>query len=198
MWIVKLALKRPYTFVVMALLIAILGVVTILRIPVDMFPEIDIPVVAVIWNYTGISPDEMETRVVGPFERALLGTVNDIEHVESQALYGISVTKVYLQPGTSVQSATPQITAVVQASLRQMPPGIFPALIIPYNATNVPVVQVSLGSPSLSEQQLFDLSATVLRPGLATVQGAQTPWPYGGKVRQIMVDLDPEKLYARN
>src|ERR1041385_3915852 len=196
MWIVRLALRRPYTFVVMALLIAILGIVTITRIPIDIFPEVDIPVVAVVWQYIGMSPSDMETRVVGTFERVLMSTVSDIEHVESQSLYGISVTKVFLQPGLTVQSATPQITAVVQSVLRQMPPGIFPALVVPYSAANVASVQVSLGSTSLYEQQLFDLAANVLRPAMATVRGAQVPWPFGGKMRQVMVDLEPEKLYA--
>ena len=196
MWIVRLALRRPYTFVVMALLIAIMGVVTIVRMPTDIFPEIDIPVVAVIWTYTGMSPDEMETRVVGNFERVLVSTVNGIEHTESQSLTGISVVKVFLQPGANIDSAISQVVATSQQVLRSMPVGIFPPLVMRYNAANVPIVQVSLGSDSLSEQQLFDQATTGLRPGMAVVPGAQIPYPYGGKVRQIMVDIDPEKLYA--
>ncbi len=196
MWIVRLALRRPYTFVVMAMLIAILGVVTIARMPTDIFPEIDIPVVAVIWTYTGISPDEMETRVVGNYERVLVSTVSGIEHIESQSLNGIAVVKIFLQEGANIDSAISQVVATSQQVLRSMPPGIFPPLVMRYNAANVPIVQVSLGSDVLSEQQLFDYATTGLRPGMATVPGAQIPYPYGGKVRQIMVDIDPEKLFA--
>jgi CzcA family heavy metal efflux pump len=196
MWIVRLALRRPYTFVVMALLIAIFGIVTLVRIPTDIFPEIDIPVVAVIFNYTGIPPEEMETRIVGNFERALVSTVSEIEHIESQSLYGVSVTKVFLQPGAKVEAAVAQITAVGQVVTRQMPPGTFPPFIMRYSATNVPIVQISLSSDVLSEQQVFDIATTGLKPGLATVRGVQMPYPYGGKQRQIMVDLDPERLYA--
>ena len=198
MWIVRLALSRPYTFVVMAMMIAILGVVTIVRMPTDIFPEIDIPVVAVIWTYTGISPDEMETRVVGNYERVLVSTVTGIEHIESQSLNGISVVKIFLQEGANLDSAISQVVATSQQVLRSMPPGIYPPLVMRYNAANVPIVQVSLGSESLSEQQLFDYATTGLRPGMATVPGAQIPYPYGGKVRQIMIDIDPEKLHAWN
>jgi multidrug efflux pump subunit AcrB len=196
MWIVQLALRRPYTFIVMAMLIAIMGVVSIFRMPTDIFPEIDIPVVAVIWTYTGISPDEMETRVVGNYERVLVSTVNGIEHIESQSLNGIAVVKIFLQEGANLDSAISQVVATSQQVLRSMPPGIFPPLVMRYNAANVPIVQVSLGSEKLSEQQLFDYATTGLRPGMATVPGAQIPYPYGGKVRQIMVDIDPEKLHA--
>jgi multidrug efflux pump subunit AcrB len=196
MWIVRLALRRPYTFVVMAMLIAILGIVTIVRMPTDIFPEIEIPVIAVIWQYTGISPDEMETRIVGNFERTLVSTVNDIEHIESQSLNGISVVKIFLQPGAKVEAAIAQTGATSQTVLRNMPPGTFPPLVLRYSASNVPILQVSLGSDSLSEQELFDLATNALRPGMATVPGAQVPYPYGGKVRQIMIDIDPEKLFA--
>ncbi len=198
MWIVRLALRRPYTFVVMAMLIAILGVVTILRMPTDIFPEIQIPVISVIWVYNGLSPDEMETRVVGSFERVLVSTVNDIEHIESQSLYGTAVVKIFLQPGANVEGAIAQTVSSSESVLRTLPPGIFPPLVIRYSASNVPILQVSLGSDSLSEQQLFDLATNNLRPGMASVPGAQIPYPYGGKVRQIMVDIDPEKLYAWN
>jgi CzcA family heavy metal efflux pump len=196
MWIVQLALRRPYTFVVMSLLIAILGVVTIARMSVDIFPDIDIPVIAVLWNYTGISPEDMETRIVSNFERGLISTTSDIEHIESQSLYGVSVTKVFLQPNAKIESSMAQIAAIANSALRQMPPGIFPGLIMRYSATNVPILQVSLGSETLSEQQVFDLTTNAFKPGLATVKGAQMPWPYGGKQRQIMVDLDPAKLFA--
>jgi multidrug efflux pump subunit AcrB len=198
MWIVRLALRRPYTFVVMAMLIAILGVVTIVRMPTDIFPEIQIPVISVIWNYQGISPDEMETRVVGNFERVLVSTVNDIEHLESQSLYGTAIVKLFLQPGADVEGAVSQTVASAEAVLRNMPPGIFPPLVLRYSASNVPIIQVSLGSDTLSEQQLFDLATNTLRPGMASVPGAQIPYPYGGAVRQIMIDIDPEKLYAWN
>jgi multidrug efflux pump subunit AcrB len=198
MWIVRLALKKPYTFVVMAILIAILGGVTVMRMPTDIFPEIQIPVVAVIWNYTGISPDEMETRVVGNYERVLVSTVSGIEHIESQSLNGVSVVKIFLQEGANIDSAISQVVATSQQVLRSMPPGMFPPLVMRYNAANVPIVQVSLGSDTLNEQQLFDNAANGLRPGMATVPGAQIPYPYGGTVRQIMIDIDPEKLYAWN
>lgn len=198
MWIVRIALRKPYTFVVMAILIAILGIVTIYRMPTDIFPEIQIPVVAVIWTYTGISPDDMETRVVGNYERVLVSTVSGIEHIESQSLNGISVVKIFLQEGANIDSAISQVVATSQQVLRSMPPGIFPPLVMRYNAANVPIVQVSLGSDTLNEQQLFDSAANGVRPGMATVPGAQLPYPYGGTVRQIMIDIDPEKLYACN
>ena len=196
MWIVRLALRRPYTFVVMAMLIAILGVVTIVRMPTDIFPEIEIPVISVIWNYVGLSPDEMETRVVGSFERILVSTVNGIEHIESQSLNGIAIVKIFLQPGADIDGAISQTVSSAEASLKSMPPGIFPPLVLRYSASNVPILQVSLGSNSLSEQQLFDLATNNLRPGMATVPGAQIPYPYGGKIRQIMIDINPEKLFA--
>ncbi len=196
MWIVRLALRRPYTFVVMAMLIAIMGVVTIARMPTDIFPEIDIPVIAVVFNYVGISPDEMETRIVGQFERVCVSTVNDIEHLESQSLNGISVIKVFLQPGAKIETATAQIAATSQTVLRGMPVGTFPPLVLRYSASNVPILQASMGSDTLSEKQLFDLATNQFRPDMSKVPGAQIPYPYGGTVRQIMIDIDPEKLYA--
>ncbi|MEW4561037.1 efflux RND transporter permease subunit [Bremerella sp. JC770] len=196
MWIVRLALRRPYTFVVASMLIAIAGAISIRRMETDIFPEINIPVVAIIWTYEGIPPDEMETRIVGSFERVLFATVNDIEHVESQSLNGISVVKVFLQEGASVDAAISQIVATSQQALKSMPPGIFPPLVMRYNAANVPIVQASIGSDSLTEQQLYDLATNSMRPGLAPVRGAQMTWPYGGKVRQIMIDIDPDKLHA--
>lgn len=196
MWIVRLALRRPYTFVVMAMLIVLLGGVTIARMPTDIFPEIDIPVISVIWNYSGLAPDEMEKRVVSNYERMLTTTVNDIEHIESQVLYGVSVTKVYFQPGAKIEAATAQVTAISQTAIRTLPPGATPPLIIRYSASNVPILQLALGSDTMPEQQLFDVGANFLRTGLAVVQGAQVPWPYGGKQRQVMVDLDLERLHA--
>jgi multidrug efflux pump subunit AcrB len=198
MWIVKLALRRPYTFVVMAMLIALTGTIAIFRMPTDIFPEIEIPVVAVIWTYSGISPDEMETRVVGNFERVLVSTVNNIDHIESQSLNGISVVKIFLREGSNLDGAISQVVATSQQVTRSMPPGIYPPLVMRYNAANVPILQVSLDSDELSEQQLFDQATTGIRPGMATVPGAQLPYPYGGKVRQIMVDIDPERLHAWN
>src|SRR5450432_1928625 len=196
MWLVRVALQRPYTFVVMSMLIVILGVFTILRMPTDIFPDIDIPVISVIWNYGGLPPEEMEQRIVTGYERVLTTTVNDIEHIESQTLSGISVIKIYFQPGANIDAATAQVTAVSQTVIRSMPPGATPPLVIRYSASNVPILQIALESDSLSEQQLFDYGVNFIRADIATVQGAQVPYPYGGKQRQIMVDIDPQKLYA--
>jgi multidrug efflux pump subunit AcrB len=196
MWIVRIALKRPYTFVVMSMLIVILGVATILRMPTDIFPDIDIPVISVVWNYTGLPPEEMEKRIVTNYERGLTTTVNDIEHVESQTLTGISVVKIFFQPGARIEAATAQVTAISQTVLRQMPPNTTPPFIIRYSASNVPIMQAALESDSLSEQQLFDFAANFIRPDIVTIPGAMLPWPYGGKQRQIMVDVDPPRLWA--
>jgi multidrug efflux pump subunit AcrB len=198
MWIVRLALRRPYTFVVASMLVLILGVFSILQMPTDILPDIDIPVISVIFNYTGMSPDDMGKRVVANFERFLTTTVNDIEHIESQSLYGIGVVKVFFQKGAKIEAATAQITAVSQTAIRQMPPGMQPPLVIRYSASNVPILQLAISSPTLSEQELFDLTVNFLRPRLVTIPGIQIPYPYGGKQRQIMVDLDPDKLYAYN
>jgi multidrug efflux pump subunit AcrB len=196
MWIVRLALRRPYTFVVAALLVMIVGVFTVLRMPTDIFPNIDIPVISVSFQYGGMPADEMEQRVVGQFERFLTTTVNDIEHIESQSLYGIGVIKIYFQKGANVTNAMSQVTAIAQTAIRQMPPGMQPPLIIQYSASNVPILQLSLGSKTLPEQALFDIAVNQLRPKLITIPGVQIPYPYGGKQRQIMVDLDPDRLYA--
>ena len=196
MWIVRLALRRPYTFVVMAIAIVLMGVFAIGKMPTDIFPEVDIPVVSVIWQYTGMSPEEMETRIVRNYEGILSTTVNDIEHIESQSLYGEGVIRIYFQPNARIPMAMAQVTAISQTSLRQMPPGIQPPLILQYSASTVPIVQLSLGSNTLPEQQLFDITNNFLRSDLATVQGAMVPWPYGGKMRQVMVDLEPDKLYG--
>ncbi|MGD0527446.1 MAG: efflux RND transporter permease subunit [Polyangiaceae bacterium] len=196
MWLVRLALKRPYTFVVMSMLIAILGAVTILRMPTDIFPDIDIPVISVVWSYPGLSPEEMEKRIVSNYERGLTTTVNDIEHIESQTLTGIAVIKIFFQPGAKIEAATAQVTAISQTTLRQAPPGTTPPFIIRYSASNVPILQLALESDSLSEQQLFDYGTNFIRADVATIQGAQLPWPYGGKQREIMLDIDPARLYA--
>jgi multidrug efflux pump subunit AcrB len=196
MWIVRLALRRPYTFVVASLLVAILGIVTIKRMPTDIFPEIDIPVISVIFNYSGMSADDMEKRIVTNFERFLTTTVNDIDHIESQSLSGVAVIKVFFQPGAKIEAATAQITAVSQTAIRIMPPGTQPPLVIRYSASSVPILQLSIHSDTIPEQQLFDYTVQQLRTKLITIPGVQIPYPYGGKQRQVMVDLDPEKLYA--
>src|SRR4051794_14981434 len=197
MWIVRLALRRPYTFVVMAVLIAILGTASIISMPVDIFPYIDIPVVSVVWNYNGLSPEEMEKRMVTTFERAMTTTVNDIEHIESQSYSGVSVTRVYFQPNAKVEVALSQVTAIAQTLLRAFPPGTTPPSIIKYDASSVPVLQLGLESSAMSEQELFDLGQNFIRTQLATIQGASVPLPYGGKFRSVMVDLNPEALYAK-
>jgi CzcA family heavy metal efflux pump len=196
MWIVALALRRPYTFVVMALVIIILTPITILRTPTDIFPEINIPVVSVVWFYTGMSPQNMADRIVGNSERGITTTVNNIEHMESQSVYGLGIIKVFFRPGTNVEGAIAQITAICQTSVRGMPPGTTPPLIISYSASTTPIIQLGLSSKTLPEQQLFDLGQNFLRNFLATVPGAATPYPYGGKIRQIQVDLDLPKLQA--
>jgi multidrug efflux pump subunit AcrB len=196
MWIVRLALRRPYTFVVMAMLIVLGGLFAITKMPTDIFPEIDIPVVAVVWQYGGLPAEEMERRVTTNYERAITTTVNGVEHLESQTLAGYGIVKIFFHPGTRIEAATAQITAISQTVVRQFPPGMTPPLIIQYSASNVPILQASVHSDTLSEQALFDLTNTGLRTGLATVQGAQMPFPYGGKQRQIMVDLDLARLHA--
>jgi multidrug efflux pump subunit AcrB len=196
MWIVRLALRRPYTFVVMAMAIALLGIVAIFRMPTDIFPNVDIPVISVIWQYPGMSPSEMEGRFVRQFEGFLTTTVNDIEHIESQSLNGVAVIRVHFHPGAKIEEAEAQVVAAGQTAIRSMPPGATPPLILRYSASTVPILQLSMGSNTLSEQQLFDISAQSFRTELATVQGAMIPWPYGGKQRQIVVDLDPDKLHG--
>src|SRR5882724_3749926 len=196
MWIVELALRRPYTFVVLAMLIVLMGVAEILRTPTDIYPEINIPVVAAVWSYNGLPPREMEGRITTQFERATTTTVSGIDHIESQTLSGVSVVKIFLQAGTSTDAAVAQIAAAANPILRSMPPGTTPPLIIPYSASNVPILQLGLSSTTLDEQQIYDIGTNFLRPGLATVQGAQLPLPVGGKQREIVVDLDTPKLFA--
>jgi multidrug efflux pump subunit AcrB len=197
MWIVRLALRRPYSFTVMAILIVLVGVVTITRMSTDIFPNINIPVVSVIWSYAGVAPEEMEKRFVTVSERAMTTTVNDIEHIESQSYNGVSVIKVFFHEGAKVEAGVAQITSIMQTLLRIMPPGTTPPLIIQYSASNVPILQLGLNGKGLSEQQLYDLGLNFIRTQLATIQGAQVPLPYGGKSRQVMVDIDLQKLYGK-
>src|SRR5215471_19090668 len=197
MWIVRLALGRPYTFVVMAIVIAILGGSAIATMAIDIFPYIDIPVVSVLWVYTGLSPEEMEKRVVTNFERSLTSNVNDVEHIESQAYSGYAVVKIYFHPNVKIDMAVAQTTATMQASLRQMPPGMFPANILKYDASSVPILQLGLSSKTLREQEIFDIGNNFIRTPLGTVQGASVSYPFGGKQRAVMVDLNLEELYAK-
>jgi multidrug efflux pump subunit AcrB len=196
MWIVRLALRRPYTFVVAAMLVAILGVICIVEMPTDIFPVVDIPVISVAFNFTGMSPADMEARIVTPYERILGTTVNDIEHIESQSLYGIGVIKIYFQPNAKIENANAQVTAISQTAIRMMPTGTQPPLIIEYNASNVPVIQLSVGSDTLPESALFDQAWNFMRPQLIVIPGVQIPYPYGGKQRFVMVDLDITKCYS--
>lgn len=197
MWIVRLALRKPYTFTVMALAIIILGLLSALRMPKDIFPTINIPVVSVVWSYTGLTPAEMEQRIVTQSERSITTTVNDIEHLESQSLLGYGVIKVFFQPGASIDAAVAQITAINQAVLSRMPPGINPPVVIRFSATNVPILQLGISSPTIAEQTLFDLGLNSVRLQLATVQGVAIPMPTGGKARQIDIDIDPKLLQAK-
>src|SRR5476651_571684 len=197
MWIVRLALRRPYTFVVVSFLIAILGVSAIITMPVDIFPYIDIPVVSVVWQYSGMPPDEMEKRILTFFERSMTTTVNDIEHIESQAYSGVTVTRVYFQPNAKVELALAQITAISNTLLRPLPPGITPPSIIKYDASSVPIIQLGLESQTMSEQELFDMGQHFIRTQLATIQGAAVPLPYGGKFRAVMIDLNPDQMFAK-
>ena len=196
MWIVRLALRRPYTFIVASMLVVLLGLIAIVSMPTDVFPVVDIPVIAVCYNYTGMSPADMNARIITPFERILGTTVNDIQHIESQSLYGIGVTKIYFQPGANVVNSNAQVTAIGQTFIRQAPAGTQPPLIIEYNASNVPVLQLSISSDTIPEQKLFDSAFNFMRPQLITVPGVQIPYPFGGKQRQVIVDLNPDKMFA--
>jgi multidrug efflux pump subunit AcrB len=197
MWIVKLALSRPYTFIVVALLLLIVGPLSILRTPTDIFPNINIPVVSVVWAFNGLSAEEMEGRIVSTFERALTTTVNDIEHIESQSINGVAVIKVFFHPGAQIQTALSQVTGISQTLLRVLPAGITPPLILSYSASSVPILQLALSSKTLGEAQLFDLGNNFMRTQLATVQGASIPFPFGGKTRQVSVDIDAQALQAK-
>ncbi|HEX4273993.1 MAG TPA: efflux RND transporter permease subunit [Bryobacteraceae bacterium] len=197
MWIVKLALRRPYTFVIMALLITLLGGISIATMPIDIFPYIDIPILSVIFQYNGLSPEEMANRVVTGFERGLTTSVNDIEHIESQSYNGVSVIRVYFHPGARIELAQAQVVANAQSNLRGYPPGMFPPNVLKYDVSSVPVLQLGLGSTTMSESALFDYGNAFIRTQLATIQGATVPNPYGGKFRNIIADLDPDAMYAK-
>ena len=197
MWIVRLALARPYTFIVMALVIVLLTPVVLLRTPTDIFPDINIPVISLVWTYNGLQPQEMEQRITSSVERGITTLVNDVEHIESQSLNGIAVIKVFFQPGANIQTALAQTAAISQTFLRFLPAGTTPPLVIIYSASTVPVLQIGLTSDRMSEQQIFDFGNNFIRVQLATVQGAATPFPYGGKQRQISVDIDSAALQSK-
>src|ERR1700691_3421807 len=194
--VVRIALSRPYTFVVMAMLIVIFGVTAAIKTPTDIFPNIGIPVVAVVWTYNGLPPDDMSGRVIYYYERTLTAQVNDIQHVESQSLAGYGVVKVFFQPSVNINSALAQVTAASQTVLKLLPAGITPPYVLSFNASSVPILQLALSSPSLSQTRLFDFGQNFIRPQLATVEGAAIPSPYGGKVPQIQVDLDQHALQS--
>jgi CzcA family heavy metal efflux pump len=196
MWIVRLALRRPYTFVVAAILVLIIGVVAIARTPVDIFPNIDIPVISVLFNYNGLSPEDMSNRIVYQYERALTTTVNNIAHIDSQSLSGRAIVKVFFQPGVDTGTAVAQITAISQSIVHSMPPGTQPPFVIQYNASTVPILQLGISGQGLTEQQLGDLAQNFVRIGLINIPGIAVPYPYGGKQRQIQVDLDTQALQA--
>ncbi len=197
MWIVRLALRRPYTFVVVAILLLILGPLAIFRTPTDIFPNINIPVVSALWGYTGMDPEQMSERIVYGYERALTTTVNDIEHIESESLNGVAVVKIFFQPNVEIGNAVAQVTAISQTVLRGMPPGTNPPLVIQFNASTVPILQLALSGRGLSEQQLFDYAVNFIRTSLVTTQGLAMPYPYGGKQRAIQVDLNPSALQSK-
>ncbi len=195
--LVLIALRRPYTFIVLALLILIAGPLAFLRTPTDIFPEIRIPVIAVVWQYAGLSPDEMAGRITTPFERSLTTTVNDIEHIEANTYTGVGIVKIFFQPSADIRIANAQVTSIAQTNLRQMPTGTTPPLVLNYNASTVPIIQLALAGKGLTEQNLADLAVNMIRVRLITVPGAAMPFPYGGKTRQIQIDVDPEALHAR-
>ena len=195
--LVRIALSRPYTFVVLALLLMLLGPLAALRTPTDIFPDIRIPVIGVVWGYTGLSPDQMAGRITTPFQRALTTTVNDIEHIVANSYNGVGIVKIFFQPNADIRTANAQVTAISQTMIKQMPPGATPPLILNYNASTVPIVQLALSGDGMTEQALFDIATNWLRTPLITVPGAAIPWPYGGKQRQIQIDLDPQALQSR-
>jgi len=186
--LVRIALRRPYTFVVMAMLIVIFGVISWVRTPTDIFPDIRIPVVAVVWTYNGLPPDDMSGRVVYYYERTLSSQVNDIEHIESQSLAGYGVVKNFFQPTVNINAALAQITAASQTVLKLLPPGITPPYVLSFNASSVPILKLALSSDALSQAKIFDAAQNSIRPALATVAGAAVPSPYGGKLRQVQID----------
>ncbi|MGC2463335.1 MAG: efflux RND transporter permease subunit, partial [Steroidobacteraceae bacterium] len=197
-WIVLTALRRPYTFVVLAVVIAIFGVRAALLTPTDIFPNINIPVVSVVWTYTGLLPNDMSGRVIYFYERYLTAQVADIEHIESQSLSGYGVVKIFFQKNVDIAAALAQVTAASQTVLKLLPPGITPPYVLSYNASSVPILQLALSSKKLPQMQLFDLGQNFIRPQLATVAGAAVPSPYGGKILQVQVDLDQHAMQAHN
>ncbi|MFL9996385.1 efflux RND transporter permease subunit [Paraburkholderia sediminicola] len=195
--LVRIALRRPYTFVVLAIFILIIGPLSAMRTPTDIFPDIRIPVISVVWQYTGLPPDQMVGRITSPFERTLTTTVNDVEHIEAESVAGFGIIKIFFQPGVNISTANAQVTSVAQTQLRQLPPGTTPPLILNYNASTVPIIQLALSGKGLSEQNLADLGLNAVRPILTTVAGAAIPYPFGGKTRQVQIDVDPVALQAR-
>jgi multidrug efflux pump subunit AcrB len=195
--LVRIALARPLTFIVMAVLIALIGPLAAVNTPVDILPDINIPVIAVVWQYQGLTAPDMAGRVIYYFERTMTGTVNNIQHIESQSVTGVGVVKVFFQPGTDIRTATAQVTSIAQTVLKQMPPGITPPEILNYSASTVPILQIAFSSPTLSEQAVYDLAQNFVRPSLATVHGLATPSPYGGKIPQIQIDIDPHALQSK-
>src|SRR5471032_2875381 len=195
--LVRIALRRPYTFVVLAILILIIGPLSAIRTPTDIFPDIRIPVISVVWQYTGLPPDQMVGRITSPFERSLTTTVNDIQHIEAESVNGFGIIKIFFQPGVNISNANAQVTAVAQTQLRQLPPGTTPPLILNYNAATVPIIQLALSGRGLSEQNLGDLGINVVRTRLVTVPGAAIPYPFGGKTREVQIDLDANAMQAR-
>ena len=194
--LVRIALSRPYTFVVLALLLLIVGPLAALRTPTDIFPEIRIPVIGVVWQYTGLPPDQMSGRIVTPFQRALTTTVNDIEHIVANSYNTYGVIKIFFQPNVDIRTANAQVTAIAQTILRQLPPGSTPPLILNYSASTVPIIRLALGGEGLTEQNMFDIATNQLRTPLVTVPGAAIPWPFGGKQRQIQLDINPTAMQA--
>src|SRR6201997_401149 len=193
----RLALRRPYTFIVAALLILLIGTFAALRMPVDIFPSIDIPIIGVAWQYQGLPPDQMAGRILTPFERSLTTTVNDIEHIEANSYTTFGIVKIFFHPTVNIATANAQVTAISQTLLKQMPAGATPPLILNYNASTVPIIQLALSGKALAEQTLADLGLNFVRPRLVTVQGAGIPWPFGGKSPQVMYDLDTAALQSR-
>ena len=196
-WLVKVALERPYTFIVMALMILIFGPLAAVSTPTDIFPNIGIPVIGTAFTYAGLSPDDFSGRIMTPYDRLLSTTVNDVEHIESQSMSGIGIAKIFFQPDVDIRLASAQVTSISQTATRQMPAGAQPPLILNYSASTVPVLQMAFSSSSLSEQQMLDYSQNFVRPHLATVRGAAIPFSYGGKFRSVQIDLDPAAMQAR-
>src|SRR5215467_4292899 len=194
--LVRIALSRPYTFAVLALLLVIVGPLAALRTPTDIFPDIRIPIISVVWQYTGLPPEQMAGRISTPFQRALTTTVNDIEHIEANSYNGIGIIKIFFQPNVDIRTANAQVTAISQTLIKQMPPGATPPLILNYNASTVPIIQLALSGEGLTEQNLADLGINQLRTPLVTVPGAAIPYPYGGKQRQIQIDVNPSALQS--